>query len=524
MAKKENTNAVIEETQESLKKSIKKEKRRKFWGEVGALLVLLGIIGCFVFGTWYWYNYVYDSTKSLKKNKDEDVEQSFEYTLVSYKTEKELQQYANYLVEYYRGEIHKIMDFNTKTLYEGKFEFTSIYEGIDHQFYVLLEENIETENVILLYRFENNTFKEIKSLNESGVFYRPILLEGKLVGFAGSYETIIKEDTKDYFYLLGEEESTIVKDYVLEGVDKNNTHYTILNPSTILVSQYKNNRKYYGIYDMKKERILLPCDYEMLLEVNESTYVATYNGKTGIIDKTGKNLVDYVYDFIEPHEDYYIICKDNKMAIMDTDFTIKTDFIFPYQGVKYSITQPNAFYSTKIKDKILLTVNYDSKNNYLVNCTYVIKPDYSYEVIEAKNFYYGDLFYSYNDQTNLYTIYDEDLNKLYDLDLAKYNYEKTILLRKVNDVTIAAKLDKDIYFSYETGEKLEDKKEPQDKEVSFGDLKLQYHGSIDVSVLYKEEEQFTFKQDTFSENQIIMQDGNYYFPIGSIYYAFIRNE
>ena len=508
-----------DDIQLKIKKERRKERRKKIMSEVKALLLILLIIGSVSFGTWYWYEHVYDTNKANDEKKQEEKE-TINYNIITYKTENNLYYINDYIIEYEHNIIEKVMDTKANVLYKDSLEFTALYEGVDGYLYAILVEEIETENLITIYRFEDNSFKEIYSLNDSGVFYNPLLYQEKLVGFAGSYETFEKEEEKEYFYILGEEKSKIIKGY--KWVEQNKNAKQTENPTDIQVTQYKNNKRYYGLYSLQEDTLKIPCEYESLIQINESTWIAKKDGAVGIINKSGEKLVDFIYDFIEFHEDYYIVCKERKMAIMDQDYNVKTDFLFAYQGIAYIPSSKNDFYSEKRNDKILLTINYDEKTNYLYNYTYVIDGNYNYETIEADRFYYGEILYAYKKSSSTFTIYDENLNSKYTLDFSEYEGKEKANLSLENG-TIIAKLDKKYYFDYVTGEELSKPKEPEEIETNLDGITLKRKGN-NIKVFYKEEEQFQFNEEDFSIDSIQKRENNYYFPFESTYYAFIRSE
>lgn len=117
---------------------------------------------------------------------------------------------------------------------------------------------------------------------------------------------------------------------------------------------------------------------------NNGILVGQKNGKTGVFDKTGKIVVDFIYDDIQNYEDIELLpaklngkngCIDKKgNTIINFEFDLPVDFDYNYDGIidEYAIVQKNNKYGCiDKKGNILVQFKYDylmktANNNLLL--------------------------------------------------------------------------------------------------------------------------------------------------------------
>lgn len=480
-------------------KAIKKQKRREILKEIRAFFILVICIGLISLGAWYWYTHIYNQ-EPKREHQSEKVEKKVdEYKTVKYTiaNEDDYLEVLNdsFLLEKDKKYIYKIMDLKGNTLFEGKETFEHIYEGVDNQIYAYNINGTEFESIVELYRLEDNSFKRIETISYPNVKLNSITYEDengfkKLIGFSGTsstYDEDLNSIVETKVYTIKEKELSL-KNYYIAG-DNESTHQTDIityDPTYIIIYTYENGKKNYGLYDLKEDHLVIKPQYEGLY-TNGINYIAIKNGKAGVITSKLKKIVDFQYDFIDRQDSYYVVSKNNKLAIMDEDYHLVTNFVFDYQktndnqSYSYNLEKDNinTFKSVKKNNTYILTINNGEELGYTYNKheTYIITNSKEIKTITSNLFHASNnnsLVYSYDKENKKYTIYDQELEKSYDINLSEYDYNNYPTIELVNENTLAINLNSKIYFNYETGEEIE---HYQDYQTVVNGVKITYDNS-----------------------------------------------
>ena len=505
---------------------MEEKKSKKIFGELLALLILLLIIGAVSYGGYYWYNHVY---KVANKDNGSTKIKDGEYKAYVYDAKDG--HYVSVINDKYVVEmadpskLYKIMDIKTKELYSGEKDFTSVYEGIDGNIYVIYNEALENEDSTDIYKVSNGELKKVTTLAKNGIFYSPVLYRDLktnkqlLLGFTGSYSsTEVDDGYKSFiYYITGKtyelDDASVIGDEAILSASENIYTYS---DKYIIVK--KSNDKV-GLMDFSTGDMKIEFNYDGLYTSFDGNYVAVKDKKAGIIDLDLKKLIDFEYDFIDRSDGFYIVSKDKKLDILDENFKKVNKESFDYQdgGVDLTYTYKlccaniNSFVGYKIGDKYVLVTNFGAAGerikNYNKNEAYVISQDGLSQIITEKDFDYNKdsgLIYSY--YNNKVTIYDSNMDKKYDIDLSKYDINKIDEVKLVNGTLYVNKL----MFDYETGSVV---KKPVDYENKYGDLTVKY--SNDKIRFYEKDEEvqsYDYKYDeSFYSNPVTeLENGIYY--------------
>lgn len=467
-------NEIIKDALKQVNKEAKKQARHDFFSkvieELIAFLVLIIVIILVTLGVSYWYkNYYKNNDQIDNKAEVKDVLKS-EYKIVSYESKNNMEIInENYIAEFNKDKtkLLKLQDRNLNVLFEGEMEISKIIPDNNGNIYAYTDEDAEAENVITVYKLEDNEFKKVFELGTIGVYFSPIKyisINGYeyLIGFYGEENS---DSNKSLIYNLNGDKEEI-NGYTLTG-DYNKTpkdqSIKTRNKDYIIIKSIADKK--YGLLDVRNNSITFEASYDELHTTYDGNYVAVKNGLAGILNLKAKKLVDFQYSFIDINKDYYVVCKNNKLAIMDNEFKLVSDFSFDYQITDsyraYSYTKDNSFKSYKVNDMyLLITNNNDGINNYQNHKAYMISKDGSYKEIEETSIVYdkfSNFLYSYNDSTLVYTIYELDNNEIknsYETSLSSYDL-KNITLSKYNDDIV--RVNDNIYINYKENKEVTDK-------------------------------------------------------------------
>ena len=522
MAKDKNTKIDAEKTK------IKAEKKEKRKSELKSFFILFLIIAVICGSVYYWYTHIYEEKEPTKKTQENTTTNT---TIASsYTAENSLNLVGGkYLIDQNdKSDSIKVVNLEGKVIYEGEIEFSYIYTDENGNLYVILDEYAENENVVTIYKLEDGEFKEYKEFGETNVYYTPILYSkddnSYLMGFYGMNSTS-SDDKKNKLYLLGKEtieldNINLVGDETVLGVSD-----PIITYSNENIISTNNAHKLYGVYNLNDNRLDIENNYQGIYRANNGNYIAVKDDKAAIIDDKLKKIVDFEYDFIDKHEDFYVVSKNNKLAIMNNNYELVTEFAFDYQdagmGVDYTYklccSAFNTFAAHKIGEKYILTINANELNyddiEYEKHETYIINSDGTYETITTNHFEYdkeSNLIYSYNTKENEYTLYTKELEEKIKINMSDYDYEGAYFLSLINGNTIEVGHNKDLYFDYETGEELDNIK---DYTYEFGDVTFKYIGEENEVIITQNEKEiikYEFEKEYFDSKMIeINEDGTF---------------
>lgn len=480
--------------------NLKREKITNVLDEIKSFLLLAFILFVVALSIYYWYTHFYNENRENHLGEVQE-KKVLDYKVVNVKAgEGRTLKVINekYLVEATEDTIYKITDLKNNVLFEGEFEYSEYYLGLNNEFYVAVIEEDTFVNAVHLYQLENSEFKALKELREDGAYYVPIKYCEQekencyLIGYTAVIETIDEEMNdvkKSLVYTLAGEENEL-QDYQLYGdsltLKSEERDVISFDSKYIIINSIKDKNKF-GLYDIEDNKVIIKPQYEGLYTNKEDEYIVVKNKKYGIINKTLKKLVDFQYDFIDKNEEYYVVAKNNKMAIMNEDYTLVTDFAFDYQTssdvILYSYLNDkshfNTFHSEKVLDTYILTIN---NNEYLENLnydkheTYFINKKGEYKTILANEFYvnrYNGLIYSFDKEKRVYTFYNQNLEEKFKIDISGYDYDKRAIVSLVHGNTLKIKLDSEIYYDYETGEEIS---EIKDSDKNVDDIKILFNG------------------------------------------------
>lgn len=211
-------------------------------------------------------------------------------------------------------------------------------------------------------------------------------------------------------------------------------------------------QKYYqGIYNYEKDKVVVKADYQdinMRILKNEN-YAALKNDKYGAISKTGAKVLDFDYELLFGTGKHIVAVKDSKIAILTNDYKKITDHIFKYQkrskddfyaefyccgggfnnletyelnsGLLLVINNEDDYYSFSKKD--INGANKSLKSPYAIHEAYLIKDDGTYKrVTEYGIGLIGDLIYTRDKTGKIFTFYDHELNKKFDITVSSSDY------------------------------------------------------------------------------------------------------
>ena len=505
---------------------MEEKKSKKIFGEICAFIILILIIGGISYGAYYWYGHIYkinnkDNGTSKIKNGDY---KAYTYTAKDGHYVRVIND--KYVVEMADpNKLYNITDIKTNNLYKGEKDFTDVYEGVDGNVYVTVEEEAENEDVIDIYKVDDGDLKKVTTLAKNGVYYAPVVYRNLktnnqvLLGFAGSYaSTEVEDGYKSYiYYITGKsydlDDAHIVGDEALLSVSD-----SIITYSDKYVAVQKTNNKI-GLLDFSTGDIKIDYNYDGLYTSFDGNYVAVKDKKAGVIDLDLKKVIDFEYDFIDRNDGFYIVSKDKKMDIIDENYKKVNKESFDYQdggaGIEYTYklccSNINTFVGYKLGNKYVLLTNYGDLDEfvkgYVKHEAYVVSEDGTSQIIKEKDFEYNKdsgLIYSYFDKK--ITVYDSKMNKMYDIDLNKYDLNKIESVDLINGTLHVNKL----LFDYKTGEQV---KKELDYEKEYGNLTVKYS---DGKVFFYENDEeinsydYEFDESFYSNSVTELENGVYY--------------
>ena len=174
----------------------------------------------------------------------------------------------------------------------------------------------------------------------------------------------------------------------------------------------------YGLYDIKAEKVLITPTYEGLFYLNGDRFAFVKNGKSGIIDKTGKQLLANTYDAIAYSNDLYFVGNDTTLSVLDPNFkelgsTITTRSLSDY-NYEPCCGAVNAFSLESFKDKVIVKL-YNVSGLY--QQAWVLDKTGNKKQADLEYTYtYGNYLVTKKSNSSVVTLYDSSLNKVADYD------------------------------------------------------------------------------------------------------------
>lgn len=480
--KEELREEVIEEVKEEITEDVKDElldgarimpKRKvSFWAEFKAFIIILAIIGLISLGGWYWYTHMKDHSV---KEKDSEVKEKeiigYDYKVLD-KKDNDVKVVGDYIIFYKEDYVTKILSLSGNVLYEGNYKANRFALGFDKNLYLLDVQSADDANSIKVSKFDDNDIKEVYSVGVDNTYFQLIYYSdyednSYLVGLAGSEFVYEDGETKiedTYFYdLKGNEDS--FNGYMFSGdvavLDVESDIHTYNDQYITFVDS--NNK--YGLYDYVNREVVIDSEYDGLYGTYNDNFIAVKDKKAGIINSKEKILVVFEYDFIDRQNGFYVIGKDDKLAIMNKDYEFVTGFDFKYHrgdGIEYTYklccTNFNTFAAIKLGDKYILATNVIIDEDDLDNSnddTYLIDSNGESEAIKEDGFKVLDNYvYFFNKKENSYLFYDKDLEYRFTVDLSTYTFAKSFQdFYELGDYVYI--FEKDLFFDTKNGKEVE---------------------------------------------------------------------
>ena len=334
------------------------------------------------------------------------------------------------------GKLTKVNDIsNIAKLYDNSFLVDSVSDGenydIGYDGYILNDRVVIRNGKTIMTLDKNVTTKAIKDTADpnSKYIYVACLTDyctlGNLINDKYAYVEYYddkEERTEIYDINTGKLMATI-KDYLIVG-DQART-----SPD---VDIYTNSSKYlvavkeeYGLIDFSGKTII-DFTYDDLVTIDDEKLIAKEEDKFGVISSSDQIIIDFKYDGLEAFGNYLVALKDDKLGIIDYNEKVIVPFTKSVAKTsEYGYTlrpccgELNNFSVMKMDDEILIYY-YDATekvdySQYGYDVDYlVIKNDgtYTYEEDYLEKIYnYGnDYYYTYLtlDDTSKLTIFNKD--------------------------------------------------------------------------------------------------------------------
>ncbi len=475
MAKKK----LTDEEKEMISNERKKRVDKVFiW--ILVLFVICGIgYASFIMYKNGGIKFLSNNKKEVEKNKKEEENAT---TIKEVKVDGNLLYFDNYILEVENyDKLIALYDLDGKVIKEYSENFTfdnNIYAGKNGELYSInYEYGDDYTNNAILYDLTSKKDSKVLELDGSASYFTALYYDanGKnhnvLIGFV---ETIFKDNGDENYkihYLNGD--VVDLGSYQIDSISPRldtESPIKVLNDKYSVVINYNKTNSKYGVVDLKTGDLVIDCNYNLLFQADDNTFVAKMDGKTGLIDLKTKKELPYEYDFIAPSNGFFVVGKDNKLAIVDDKYKFVTDFNFDYQtinkGDSYSYrvccANFNTFHAIKIDDKYLLTINVNSALmdiDYNKDEAYIISSDGTYETIKEHDFgVSSDLVYFYDIDNKLISLYDGKLEHVSDISLKDYDIPNDSILdiNKYEDVIVVKSGGMRLYFDYNTGEELDE--------------------------------------------------------------------
>ena len=367
---------------------------------------------------------------------------------------------------------------------EEPLEYTKIFIQKDGSLYLTHLEYLDGNAGIVLYEVTKDGVKTLIEHNTNNSYFTTLSLANpdhnnlnageELIGFVESIP--VDEYYSKSTYKLYDLEGNVIdlgvnaikSDYAMLDID---TGYSINSNRYAVTYDSSAKSSKYGVVDLKTGELVIGLNYNLLYQNPDGSFVAILDDGTGVIDIKTKKIVPYEFDFIDYHDDFYVVGKDGKLAIMNKDTKLLTDFEFDIQGKasngEYSFVYVeccssfNTFSASKHGDKYLLITNaVHYAEEYDKEEAYIIDGEGKYETIEEDAAgIEEDLIYFYDrDDKKIHVYSEKDLSFLYDISLKEYDFsDKDFVFRKYGDNLIQISLDgTKLYFDAETGKELDD--------------------------------------------------------------------
>ena len=463
-------------------------------------LLLAAFVGC----VYYWYKEIYLSDSN---GIEEKVNKKLGYSFVTYKSDKTLNLLNDtYLLEFTDDILYKVFDKKGKELFNDEIEYDQIYMDLNNNLYVLTDTSFESGNMLSLYKLENGKFVLVNDYSQVGYEYNTLSLMKNdkyylyaILKVGSNFSEQVVTNTITFV----ENEKEIKLD---EGVFLGNVNeglYVTKSDRYLPI----NNQEKVGLYDVIDNKKVIDFNYDSLevVDGDDNKLVVKKETKAALIDLKLKKLIDYKYEYIDYYKDYIIVGKDHRIGVLNSNYKKLTDTVIDCNYDMFN----NVINSYKKGDNLVITVDFnDVLNPYN---TYFVTSDGKVSNINEQYWKGNGFGYTVSSDNKLYTIYDDELNKIGVIDLKDYDFTDQVIVSLVGDTYV---LGDGIYFDKETLKQV-------DKINVFKVEKDTYGLSLDdkgvVSVLIDDKSvgtyNYIYPYDMYNETE----DGTFYYLNENIY-------
>ena len=413
-------------------------------------------------------------------------------------------------------------DLNNKNIIENS---TKLYVGCDGNLY---DVTYEDNNLTISSVYKTGLIPVISVHKDSNF--------NSLVYYYDDFDTdniclvgyVLTEDNVDTLYYIHDkkvQETELKNNYVLGDYYYDEMNVIVTHDTRYIVTSTSGHSSSDNpqVLDMLEGKLLLADKYDDIITDGNSMFIASKNDKSTIIDLNG-NTATIPYDFIERVYNYYLVSRDNKMAILDDTKKVISDFSIPYSGLDHdyhSFHMRNYVAFTFDNRLVIIPLNAEKEKEEL----YYLKDDKKIAKITDDKFYMSSILYSYNEESNSFRIYDDKFQIKYEIVINDHfygipYYELTFDLMGNN--LVLSQNDKRVFFDYETGH-LKDNLD--DFELNYTDsIKIKVHPVIDDSGSYSTFSIYINNKEYPDYNYSKMNFNDIFKKIGKTYYIFGDNK
>ena len=225
----------------------------------------------------------------------------------------------------------KIMDLKTNVLYEGdKTLHNSAFEGLDGKIYIFSIKETDKETEYFISSLKNGKVNHINNFILSNKKYMPFIFTKDNKEYLEGFVEYEHKDDKDIynFYDLDFHKHELGTNIPLgnQGIFTGEDVYKQDYKNCILFANNDSNVTKYGLYSTSYEKNVIEPIYTNLISNKHGNFIAEKDGKAGIVNYLNEVLVEFEYDFIAPFRDGYVVSNNDKMAVMNKDYKMITDY------------------------------------------------------------------------------------------------------------------------------------------------------------------------------------------------------
>ena len=331
-----------------------------------------------------------------------------------YSSDYTLKGIDKYVMGYYEAnKLNVIIDSQGQEIYKDKeIDFDNIYSSKDGNYIIYNNK----DNNLNVYLFDNKTIKLLfQVVNVDNI--KPIIYKNSYQEYIVGFATIKNDETT--IYNVTNNNPVILKDIILVPDKVDDSNYYVNSDSYLVV---RNNDGLTGVIDYSG-KVIIDYEYKNIVNTyNNSFVVEDKNNNYGIISRNKETLIDIKYKVIDIYENYYLVVNNkNKMALYDKDYNQIVGFKMDYDSlIEYdNRTDFNSIKLYTSGGKIFVINNYmedANKTEFEKHNLYVINNKEIVNKVTEKGFGIHNFIYYYDKDYNI-SIYDSDFNKLFEYKL-----------------------------------------------------------------------------------------------------------